>query len=101
MYNIFMMEEVHTIFAGGQHQSVTKFVRYSPDGRLSDIKRIFEPKYPYEYLREHSPEKLGELEKRRFPAAADEFFGKECSPSVKGGMQKKEKVINFKSKIRS
>ena len=75
MYNIFMMEEVHTIFAAGA-SSVTKFVRYSPDGRLSDIKRIFEPKYPYEYLREHSPEKLGERRKA-FSAAADEFFGKE------------------------
>ncbi len=75
MYNIFMMEEVHTIFAAGA-SSVTKFVRYSPDGRLSDIKRIFEPKYPYEYLREHSPEKLGERRKA-FSYAADEFFGKE------------------------
>ena len=45
LYNIFMMEEVHSIFAVGAG-GVTKMV--SRDG--SNIKRISAPKYPYEYL---------------------------------------------------
>jgi len=51
MYNIFMMEEVHSIFAVGAG-AVTKLVDNRPDedgGTV--IKRIFNPKYPYEYLR--------------------------------------------------
>jgi oxygen-independent coproporphyrinogen-3 oxidase len=45
LYNIYMMEEVHSIFAAGAG-AVTKLVRF-PENR---IKRIFKPKYPYEYL---------------------------------------------------
>lgn len=48
LYNVFMMEEVQTIFAVGAG-SVTKLVKKSGDGVL--IKRLFKPKYPYEYLR--------------------------------------------------
>ncbi len=45
LYNVFMMEEVHSIFAVGAG-AVTKLV--SPaEGK---IERIFMPKYPYEYL---------------------------------------------------
>lgn len=48
LYNIYMMDEIHSIFAGGA-SSVTKIVY--PDGKGGvDIKRICEPKYPYEYL---------------------------------------------------
>ena len=46
-YNIYMMEEIHSIFAVGAG-AVSKLV--SRDGSL--IKRIFEFKYPYEYLAE-------------------------------------------------
>lgn len=52
MYNIFMMEELHSIFSVGAG-AVTKLVskRQPGDGgRL--ISRIFTPKYPYEYLRD-------------------------------------------------
>jgi len=51
MYNIFMMEEVQTIFAVGAG-AVTKLVDYrkNEDGGTR-ISRIFNPKYPYEYLR--------------------------------------------------
>ena len=45
LYNIYMMEEVHSIFAAGAG-AVTKLV--SED--RSVIKRIAMPKYPYEYL---------------------------------------------------
>lgn len=49
LYNIFMMEEVQTIFAVGAG-SVTKLVRGG--GNNTVIKRLFKPKYPYEYLRD-------------------------------------------------
>ena len=44
-YNIYMMEELQTIFSVGAG-AVSKLV--SP--KKSKIKRIFEYKYPYEYL---------------------------------------------------
>ena len=51
LYNIYMMEEVHSIFAAGAG-AVTKLVEYSPvaTGKKSYIRRLFNPKYPYEYL---------------------------------------------------
>lgn len=72
MYNIYMMEEVHSIFSAGA-SAVTKFVKYSGEGALSDIKRIFEPKYPYEYLREHSPERLS-VHREEFISDQEKFF---------------------------
>lgn len=45
LYNILMMEEIHSIFAAGAG-AVTKFV----GERNVKIERIFNPKYPYEYL---------------------------------------------------
>lgn len=45
LYNIFMMEEIHSIFGCGAG-AVTKLVAQE-GGR---IERIFMPKYPYEYL---------------------------------------------------
>ncbi len=63
LYNIYMMEEVHSIFAAGAG-AVTKAVDYVPaDGSKPFIKRFFNDKYPYEYLRnENSIEKLKEIE---------------------------------------
>jgi oxygen-independent coproporphyrinogen-3 oxidase len=51
LYNIFMMEEVQSIFAVGAG-AVTKLVKSKKIGD-SDVKieRIFNPKYPYEYLK--------------------------------------------------
>ena len=50
LYNIYMMEEVHSIFAVGAG-AVTKLVDYAPaDGSARYINRLFNPKYPYEYL---------------------------------------------------
>ncbi len=52
LYNIFMMEEVHSIFSVGAG-AVTKLVKYVPEvAGSSSILRIFNPKYPYEYLRD-------------------------------------------------
>ena len=52
LYNVYMMEEVHTILAAGAG-AVTKLVDYrtAADGKIK-IERIFNDKYPYEYLRE-------------------------------------------------
>jgi hypothetical protein len=46
-----MMEEVHSIFAAGAG-AVTKLVDYAApgSGEKSVIRRLFNPKYPYEYL---------------------------------------------------
>ncbi|MBQ3483568.1 MAG: coproporphyrinogen dehydrogenase HemZ [Clostridia bacterium] len=51
LYNIYMMEEVHSILAAGAG-AVTKLVEYAPaaTGKKSVIRRLFNPKYPYEYL---------------------------------------------------
>jgi len=48
LYNIFMMDEIHSVFACGA-SSVTKLVG-AKDSEII-INRLFEPKYPYEYLR--------------------------------------------------
>lgn len=71
LYNIFMMEEYHTIFAAGAG-AVTKLVDYNtPSNGGCRIKRIFNPKYPYEYLR--GAEQL-EKKYRELSAIHDEFY---------------------------
>lgn len=60
LYNIFMMEELHSIFAAGA-AAVTKLVHIpenSEERRV--IKRIFTPKYPYEYLKDAEKIRLGD-----------------------------------------
>lgn len=53
-YNVYMMEEVHSIFALGAG-AVSKMVDYRPkNGGKPIIERLFYPKYPYEYLRDES-----------------------------------------------
>jgi len=47
LYNIFMMEEIHTVFGIGA-SAMTKLV--SPNVNDMKISRICETKYPYEYL---------------------------------------------------
>lgn len=53
LYNVYMMEEVHTILAAGAG-AVTKLVDYrtAEDGKIK-IERVFNDKYPYEYLRDN------------------------------------------------
>ena len=51
-YNIYMMEEIHSIFAVGAG-AVSKMVKYpSAAGEKPVIRRLFNQKYPYEYLGE-------------------------------------------------
>ena len=57
-YNIYMMEELHSIFSAGAG-AVTKMV--SEDRKT--IRRIFEYKYPYEFLGNKNPEYYKEREK--------------------------------------
>ncbi len=55
LYNIYMMEEIHSIFAAGAG-AVSKLVdtnaRYGESGKSGNIQRLFRHKYPYEYLEE-------------------------------------------------
>ena len=61
LYNIFMMEELHSIFGIGAG-AVTKFVSsVKEDGAKRRIERIFSPKYPYEYLRDDRSAAIAEL----------------------------------------
>ena len=71
LYNIYMMEEIHSIFGAGAH-AVTKLVSEpAPDGSVR-IERLFQPKYPYEYLREYREGNSARLTALR--TAAREFF---------------------------
>ncbi len=45
LYNIYMMDEIHTVLSAGAG-SVTKLVRFGEDS----IERIYNFKYPYEYI---------------------------------------------------
>ena len=60
--NIYMMEEIESIFAVGAG-AVTKLVRKESDGSTR-IERLFSQKYPYEYLREYDKCKSGESDVR-------------------------------------
>ncbi len=52
LYNIYMMEEIHSIFAAGAG-AVSKFVDFAPkNDEKRTIERFFNQKYPYEYLAE-------------------------------------------------
>ena len=77
LYNVYMMEETQTIFAVGAG-AVTKLVSAETEnGKPKRIVRIFSPKYPYEYLREHELCKSGSPEAK--PPISEkilEFFAK-------------------------
>lgn len=65
IYNVHMMEETHSIFAVGAG-AVTKVVKHGDEteGKSNKIVRLFNPKYPYEYLTENkSKEMLAEIER--------------------------------------
>ena len=70
LYNIYMMEEIHSIFAAGAG-AVTKLVDNRPVGGIlipekKTIERLFHQKYPYEYLAEDRS--------RQFAEKAEEFY---------------------------
>nr|MBQ4317893.1 radical SAM protein [Clostridia bacterium] len=59
LYNIFIMEEIHSIFAVGAG-AVTKAVSPGRDA----MERFFMPKYPYEYLRmDEDPSQFAQFER--------------------------------------
>lgn len=77
LYNIYMMEEIQTIFAVGAG-AVTKLVDFNDitsDKRR--IVRIFNPKYPYEYLREMENRRKLIADGKQLPLQEKtaEFFG--------------------------
>ncbi len=55
LYNVYMMEELQTIFAVGAG-AVTKLVKFEKGDPEPRMIRLFRPKYPYEYLREAQEE---------------------------------------------
>ena len=64
LYNIYMMEEIHSILASGAG-AVTKLVDNT--GTCTDartIERLFHQKYPYEYLEEDRSEGFVESAER-------------------------------------
>ena len=67
MYNIYMMEEMHSIFGIGAG-AVTKLVEHT--GGAPRMKRIFAPKYPYEYLRDIEKLRAGDRD-AGIPSYAD------------------------------
>ncbi len=73
LYNVYMMEEVQTIFAVGAG-AVSKLVDNRKKDEKIRIKRVFNPKYPYEYLKRYS-EKDAHSESKSLYLAACDFFG--------------------------
>ncbi len=70
LYNVFMMEELHSVFAVGA-AAVTKLVaRPSTSTGRDVISRIFTPKYPYEYLRDGERIRTGDAAEG-IPSLAD------------------------------
>ena len=68
LYNIYMMEEIHSIFSAGAG-AVTKLVdRFSECEGERNIERLFHQKYPYEYLQEDRRDS--------FAQSAEEFYRK-------------------------
>lgn len=76
LYNIYMMEEIQTIFAVGAG-AVTKLVKSKRtfDDKV-EIKRIFRPKYPYEYLRDANGQASMKSRFSEMSAEIFNFFGK-------------------------
>lgn len=78
LYNVYMMEEMQTIFAVGAG-AVTKLVRHSKiPGEKPTIMRISRPKYPYEYLRDAELIRQGNLPNDKYSGKMiyDFFEGK-------------------------
>lgn len=74
LYNIYMMEEVHSIFAAGA-SAVSKLVSPPHTEGGVRIDRIFESKYPYEYLKDYDGE-TGEERSRSYRDTARAFYEK-------------------------
>ena len=59
-----MMEDMQTIFSVGA-SAVTKLVHHTEDGETI-IERIFNPKYPYEYIQKEKddPSRFDKIEEK-------------------------------------
>ncbi len=70
IYNIMMMDEIHTVFGAGA-SAMTKLVSRSE----ADMKivRICEPKYPYEYLDGHDGE-AGHTRRAHLRSETEKFY---------------------------
>ena len=75
LYNVYMMEEVQSIFAVGAG-AVTKLVDRTVDADNPRIDRLFNPKYPYEYLELMKKRVNQELTESELFCKSTEFFGK-------------------------
>ena len=74
IYNVLMMEEVQTIFAVGAG-AVSKLVDYQgPKANQTRIKRLSNPKYPYEYLKMAEDRKNGVYSKKSLMQEVVDFF---------------------------
>ncbi len=73
LYNIFMMEELHSIFSVGAGAVTKLVIRENYRDAKCEIKRIFTPKYPYEYLRDAAKIRLGDLQDDT-PSIADKIL---------------------------
>ena len=74
LYNVYMMEEFQTIFAVGAG-AVTKLVKFENGAPEPKMVRLFQPKYPYEYLREAREEReRGVARKEKNKETIFEFF---------------------------
>ena len=71
LYNVYMMEELQTIFAVGAG-AVTKLVKFEKGNPEPLMTRLFRPKYPYEYLSESKDELEGKSNRRE--KNKDEIF---------------------------
>ena len=78
IYNVVMMEEFHSVYGAGAG-AVTRLVSWKPDAvKAEKIKRIINPKYPYEYLRGDA--NGADIEKRLWEAEqAFAESGEECA----------------------
>ena len=70
IYNIMMMDEIHSVFGAGA-SAMTKLV--SRDKNNMKIVRICEPKYPYDYLDGHEGE-TGEKRRQHLRNEAVNFY---------------------------
>ncbi len=73
LYNIYMMEEIQSIFAVGA-SAVTKLVSFDNPEHKAEIIRIAENKYPFEYITEKNSENAGE-KAQLLKEQILEFFG--------------------------
>jgi oxygen-independent coproporphyrinogen-3 oxidase len=73
LYNVYMMEEIQSIFAVGAGAVIKLVKRNESFSGNAEIKRIFKPKYPYEYLRAVNSENF-DIEREKIREQILEFF---------------------------